>query len=99
MRHYVLVSYDISNDKRLRKMFKLLRGYGEHVQFSIFLCQLTPSDVAVLSEKIKDIINHKEDQSIMITLGPVEGKKESLPDHWRIMGRPFIPIDNSVMIY
>jgi len=74
MRHFVLVSYDISNDYRLRKMFKLMRGYGEHVQYSIFLCQLTDKDKLVLAEKIKDVIHHKEDQAIMITLGPVMGK-------------------------
>jgi len=99
MRHFVLVSYDISNDYRLRKMFKLMRGYGEHVQYSIFLCQLTDKDKLVLAEKIKDVIHHKEDQAIMITLGPVDGKRESVPLNWQVLGKSLILSDNSVMIY
>lgn len=99
MRHFVLVSYDISNDYRLRKMFKLMRGYGEHVQYSIFLCQLTDKDKVVLAEKIKDVIHHKEDQAIMITLGPVDGKRESVPLNWQVLGKSLILSDNSVMIY
>ena len=99
MRHYVLVSYDISDDRRLRQVFKLMRGYGEHVQLSVFLCQLTDSDMIVLSEKIKEIIHHDKDQIIMITLGSIDGKRESLPDHWKVIGRKFTPSDNSVIIY
>lgn len=99
MRHFVLVSYDISDDRRLRRMYKLLRGYGEHVQYSIFLCQLTDKDKVVLTEKIRDVIHHKEDQTIMITLGPVDGKRESVPLHWRVLGKSLILSDNSVMIY
>lgn len=99
MRRFVLVTYDISNDKRLRKTFKLLRGYGEHVQYSVFLCQLTEKDVIVLSEKLKDIIHHKEDQVILITLGPVDGKRPSLPNQWRVLGTPLTISDHSVMIY
>ncbi len=99
MRSYVLVSYDVSDDKRLRKIFKLLRGYGEHVQYSIFLCQLTEKDKVVLSEKIKDVLHHKEDQAILITLGRVDGMRAALPQNWSVIGSPFVFVDNSLMIY
>ena len=45
MRTSYLISYDISNDKRLRNVFKLMRGYGDHLQYSIFECQLTHMDL------------------------------------------------------
>ena len=99
MRRFVLVSYDISEDKRLRHIFKLLRGYGEHVQYSVFLCQLTEKDLIVLSEKIKDIIHHKEDQVILIGLGPVGRKSDSLPGRWQVIGAPLSISDHSLMIY
>lgn len=99
MRHFVLAAYDVADDKRLRKMFKLLRGYGDHVQYSIFLCQLTDKDQVVLTEKIRDILNLKEDQAILITLGPVEGKRDSAPDRWQVIGTPLVIADKSVMIY
>ncbi len=99
MRRFVLVSYDISEQKRLRRIFKLLRGYGEHVQYSVFLCQLTEKDKVVLQEKIKDIIHHEEDQVILINLGAVEGKRASLPGHWEVLGTKLILSSNSLMIY
>jgi len=39
MRMSYLVCYDISDEKRLRKVFKVV-GYGDHLQFLVFECQL-----------------------------------------------------------
>ena len=35
------VSYDVHSDRARRRIFKLLRLYGEHVQKSVFECDLT----------------------------------------------------------
>ena len=45
MRISYLICYDISDDKRLRKVFKAMRNFGDHLQYSVFECQLTPSDL------------------------------------------------------
>jgi CRISPR-associated protein Cas2 len=37
-----LVTYDISSPKRWRLVFETLHGFGEHVQLSVFRCDLTP---------------------------------------------------------
>jgi CRISPR-associated endonuclease Cas2 len=42
MRISYLVCYDICDDKRLRKVFQTMRNYGDHLQYSVFECQLTP---------------------------------------------------------
>ena len=39
MRMSYLVCYDIADEKRLRKVFKVV-GYGDHLQFLVFECQL-----------------------------------------------------------
>ncbi len=36
MRNCYLVCYDISDEKRLRKVFKVMRGYGGHLQHWVF---------------------------------------------------------------
>lgn len=36
-----LICYDIRDAKRWRKAYKLLQGYGERIQYSIFRCQLS----------------------------------------------------------
>ena len=45
MRNTYLVCYDIADDKRLRKVFKTMRDFGDHLQYSIFECQFTPIDL------------------------------------------------------
>ena len=39
MRTSYLICYDICDDKRLRKVFQTMRGFGDHLQFSVFECQ------------------------------------------------------------
>lgn len=38
--HFVLLSYDIRDDRLRTKLFKLLKRYGTAVQFSVFECYL-----------------------------------------------------------
>jgi CRISPR-associated protein Cas2 len=38
---WYLVCYDIRDPKRLRRCFKLLKGYGSSLQYSIFRCHLS----------------------------------------------------------
>ena len=54
---------------------------------------------ALGGKKIKDIIHHTEDQVILIRLGLVDGKHDSLPEKWRVLGVPLSISDHSVMIY
>ena len=39
-RVWYLVCYDIRDPQRWRRCFKLLKGYGEGLQYSIFRCRL-----------------------------------------------------------
>lgn len=43
-RTWHLVCYDIRDDARLRHVRRLLEGYGERVQYSVFRCRLTPKE-------------------------------------------------------
>ena len=76
MRTSYLVCYDISDDKRLRRVFQVMRGYGDHLQYSVFECQLTAMDLARCRNELGLIINHKEDQVLFVSLGPAEGRGE-----------------------
>ena len=37
-----MVTYDIADQKRWRFVFKVMKGYGEWVQLSVFQCRLSP---------------------------------------------------------
>lgn len=39
-----LYCYDVREPKRLRRVEKRFRGYGQRVQYSIFRCRLTPRE-------------------------------------------------------
>lgn len=74
MRNRYLVSYDISDPKRLRLVFKTMRGFGDHLQYSVFRCDLSPQERVLLMEVITPIIHHGEDQVLIVDLGPAEGR-------------------------
>ena len=90
MRSSYLVSYDIADDKRLRLVFKTMRAYGDHLQFSVFECQLTPADLARLKGELSNIINHAEDQVLFVYLGPAEGRGDRVIT---ALGLPYSSVD------
>ena len=45
MQNSYLVTYDIADAKRLRQVFKTMKNWGNHIQFSVFECQLTKIDL------------------------------------------------------
>jgi CRISPR-associated protein Cas2 len=65
---FVVVSYDIPDDKRRLKVMKALEGVGEHVQYSVFECRLKRQDVARLKKRLKGLIQEKEDDVRMYLL-------------------------------
>lgn len=76
MRLLYIVTYDICEDKRLRQVFTLLRGYGDHLQYSVFRCELSDKERIELIEKLAAIIKHTEDQVLFFPLGPSRGERE-----------------------
>ena len=60
MSHWV-VSYDITNDKRRRKVVKALEGYGRRVQYSVFECDLDATKANRLEKRLKAVIDEAED--------------------------------------
>ena len=69
MRYVYIVCYDIADDKRLRNVYKIMRGFGERLQYSVFMCELSDKERVVLEDKLLDVINQDEDQVLFIPLG------------------------------
>lgn len=64
-----LVCYDISDPKRLQKVHRKMRGFGEPLQYSVFCCDLTASEKTILWSALHALINHREDQILFVNLG------------------------------
>jgi CRISPR-associated protein Cas2 len=69
-RQRYLVSYDIANAKRLRRVAKALESYGTRLQFSVFECPLDALRLAQAKGALAEIINVDHDQVLFISLGP-----------------------------
>lgn len=87
-RRHFLVAYDISDDKRRSRVFNALMDVGDHVQYSIFLCDLSPMERVALRAHLAGLINNAEDQIIILDLGEAE---ESLAGSLECIGRRYVP--------
>ena len=72
MRRHYLVKYDISDSKSLRRVFKTMKGFGAHLQFSVFQCDLPDIDLIRMKAALTEIIDQREDQILIIDLGTSE---------------------------
>jgi len=62
-----LVTYDIRDPKRLQKIGRLMKGYGERKQFSVYCCYLTDRSRERLRWEAKKIMKD-DDDLLMIEL-------------------------------
>lgn len=74
MRQRYIVTYDIAAPDRLRKVFKIMKGYGEHLQLSVFRCDLTSMMLVKMKAELNEAIHAQDDQVLIIDVGPTEGR-------------------------
>ncbi|BAZ44888.1 CRISPR-associated Cas2 family protein [Chondrocystis sp. NIES-4102] len=58
---FVIVSYDISEDKRRNKIHSILSSYGQWMQYSLFECNLSKTEYAKLRSRLNKIIDSQTD--------------------------------------
>lgn len=58
----IIVAYDITDDKRRRKLYKLLKSFGIRTQYSFFECLLSEMQYERLRVGIRKLIEVKEDR-------------------------------------
>lgn len=74
MRQTFIVSYDVCCPKRLRRVYRLMRGWGDHIQLSVFRCELNARELVELRSELSFVIKHDEDQVLFVDVGPVDGR-------------------------
>ena len=95
MRTMYLVSYDVSDAKRLRRVFKAMRGFGDHLQYSVFRCDLSARERAEMIATIDAIIDHVADQVLIVDLGPPDGRALEC---FLSLGRPYTPPERLAVV-
>lgn len=59
---FYVVAYDVTCDKRRKKVSDLLEGYGRRVQYSVFECVLVTSKYKELRERLRKVVKLSEDK-------------------------------------
>ena len=84
---FFVISYDISDDKRRRKVASTMEDYGRRVQYSVFECRLTRNRFQALYKKLVSLCIEPEDSIRIYSLcercSPrvrIIGKIEELPE-------------------
>jgi CRISPR-associated protein Cas2 len=70
----VVVCYDVSTlepegQRRLRRIAKVCKDYGQRVQFSVFECEVDPAKWTFFRQRLIDEIDPKEDSLRFYFLG------------------------------
>ena len=95
MRNAFIVSYDICDPTRWRKVYKAMVGWGDHIQYSVFVCNLSERDKARMMAKLDTLIHHKEDQVLVIDLGPWAGRGKRAV---AALGQPYAPRERTALV-
>jgi CRISPR-associated protein Cas2 len=88
-----LVTYDISCNKRRKKVSDLLEGYGQRVQYSVFECVLTADQYAELRQRLKPRVRESEDS---VRLYPLSRHTLNQVEIWG--GVPLVEPPGSIVV-
>ena len=65
---FYVVAYDIPDDKRRTKIHKILKGFGQWTEFSLFECFLTKKELLQMRAKLDKHLSPREDRVRIYTL-------------------------------
>ena len=92
--HLYIVTYDISDAKRWRRVFRLMQGYGEWLQLSVFQCRLSRKRHAEMVALLDGIIHHEHDHVLAIDVGVADSVKPRFVS----LGKDYQPVQREPVI-
>lgn len=87
-RRHFFVSYDISDDRRRDQVFQVCKDFGNHVQYSVFLCELDRRELVLLREQLRELIHQGQDQVLLVDVGPAV---VDVLSSMEVLGQPYSP--------
>jgi CRISPR-associated protein Cas2 len=85
-RRRFLIAYDIADPKRLRRICKSMEAYGDRLQYSVFVSDLSPSELVHARAEVEAAMLMTEDSVVIVDLGEVAdarfvflGRRRGLP--------------------
>ena len=59
--HHIVVTYDIRDPKRLVRVGKIMKDYGQRVLKSVFECNIATNTFESMKARVEDVIDPMED--------------------------------------
>ncbi len=89
-----IVTYDISDPRRWRKVFRLMQGYGRWLQLSVFQCRLSARRRAELARRREAAIHARDDHVLILDLGPAD----KVDPHVESLGKTFESVKRAAVV-
>ena len=87
-RRRFVIAYDISDPKRLRHVCKTMEEYGDRLQYSVFICDLSRTELVHARAAVQRQMKLTEDSVVIIDLGEPHtskitfiGQHRNVPTH------------------
>lgn len=94
MEHLFIVTYDIHEPRRWRKVFKAMHGYGKWLQLSVFQCRLSRMRYIQMEAFLRECVNQKTDHVLILDMGPAD----SVNPRVKSIGKAFEPVERTPVI-
>jgi CRISPR-associated protein Cas2 len=75
----------VADPQRWRAVHKILLGYGDALQYSVFYCQLSEKEKALMVAKLADAINFQEDR---VMIADLHEQGERILESVEFLGKP-----------
>lgn len=66
-RQWYIIGYDVCDGKRLRKVARIMQGYGHRIQYSLFRLQATEKQIERLRWELSQVV-HEDDHILIVGL-------------------------------
>jgi CRISPR-associated protein Cas2 len=77
------------------RVFDLLTGNGDRVQYSVFFCDLDKRERVLIEAELRNIIKHDEDQVLFVDLGKAEN---DLMARIKVCGVSYNPLHRATIV-
>jgi CRISPR-associated protein Cas2 len=76
-----LLTYDIREPRRLRRVHRVALDHGYPLQYSVFICDLTTQELVSLRTALEAVTHLGIDSVSIFDLGPADGRGVACVEH------------------
>lgn len=88
---FILVTYDIPDNRRRTQVMKTLKNFGQHVQYSVFECDLNQAAYQRLREALAELVDKQQDNIRFYVINQEDVRKRLVwgPERSMVLNQPW----------